>query len=182
MGSIFQAPQTLSASGYEQPPAGGGFLVPMRPNIADFLSFIYGTVGILSTQLPYTSIYPQYALDQALGLVLEVSPRVAIQYTLAAYNCATHILYGITPDQGTWTNANGIKYFEAARSRDGFSLISPSTGLVASSSDEGTSNALATPDFARGLTIDQLDFFKTPWGRAYLSFIQAYGPTIVALT
>lgn len=152
-----------------------GFLLPLQPNIVDFWAFLTNSVQIPASALPPTSPYPQYALSQALQLVLP-SPGGGILYTLAVYNCAAHLVFAITPDQ---TSSN---YFREARSNTGFSLIQPSTGLVVNSSDNGTSAGLAEPKWASRLTVSQLDFFRTPWGRYYLNYNQAYGPNIVAVS
>ena len=105
-----------------------------------------------------------------------------ILYTLAVYNCATHLLFVITPDQA------GQSYFANARGNNsstippGFALNVPSTGIVVSTFDQGTGTTLTAPQWADGLTIGQLDFYRTPWGRSYLSFAQSFGPTIVGLS
>ncbi|OZA90584.1 MAG: hypothetical protein B7X56_02395 [Burkholderiales bacterium 34-67-9] len=99
-----------------------------------------------------------------------------ILYTLAVYNGATHILFSITPDQP------GITYFAAARAADGYGLVIPSTGLTSGASDQGTSGNLVVPDWAKRLTVQQLNFFKTDWGRVFLEWNQSYGPTIWGLT
>jgi len=177
-GSLFQAPQTITAVGAEQP-SNGGFLFPQTPNIVDFLEFLANSVQIPAAALPASSPWPQYALTQAVALVL-LPPALpaAILYVLACYNCATHLLFTICPDQ------NGQNYFATARGAGttGFGLIQPSTGLVISTSDQGTSASLAEPKWAPGLTVSQLGFYKTPYGREYLAWNQSYGPTIVALS
>ncbi|MHB2029721.1 MAG: hypothetical protein ACYCPT_13030 [Acidimicrobiales bacterium] len=177
-GEVFQAPQTANGTAVESA-ANGGFLFPTTPNLVDFLTFLANSVQIPSTALPTSSPWPGYALNQAIGLVLQppLIP-VPVMYCLACYNCATHILFVITPDQP------GINYFSNARSSSstGFRLIQPSSGLVLSTSDETTSTTNIAPKWAAGLTAGQLDFYKTPWGREYLSWNQSYGPSIVGLT
>jgi hypothetical protein len=171
------------------------FVNPTTPNLADFLTFLADTVQIPVAALPANSPYPGYALNQAIALVLNPSgamfPGVTfppgagypgVMYSLACYNCATHLLFVITPDQ------DGQTYFKNARGNNsssdppGFGLNAPSTGLVVSSSDQGTSAGLAEPKWAKGLTVSQLGYYKTPWGREYLSWQQSYGPTIVGLS
>ena len=151
------------------------FANPTTPNLADFNLFLTDQVGISSTVLPSTSPYPGYALDQAIDLV-PCLPPAGILYTLAAYNGATHILFAITPDQ------EGQTFFATMRSAAGYGLVLPSTGLVVTTFDQGTGATLAQPKWADGLTIDQLDFFKSPYGRYYLAYLQKSGPTIVGLT
>jgi len=160
------------------------FITPDTPNLVDFLSFLNESVQIPVSALPVDSPYPEYALKQAIALVLNPPGAIypGVMYSLACYNCATHLVFLITPDQ------NGQSFFLNARGNNssatppGFGLNAPSTGLVVSSSDNGTSAGLAQPEWAKGLTVSDLGFFKTPWGRAYLSWNQSYGSTIVALS
>jgi hypothetical protein len=160
------------------------FATPTNPNLADFVVFLNTSVQIPVVALPVNSPWPGYAFTQAMALVPCYAGVPGIMYSLAVYNCATALLFLITPDQV------GQTYFTSARSNaapqggqpGGFALIQPSAGLVASTSDETTSTTLANPDWVKGLTIGQLQFAKTPWGREYLSFIQSYGPTIWGLT
>ncbi len=162
-----------------------GFVNPNQPNLPDFLDFLSTSVQIPSVALPDDSPFPGYALAQAIELVLQPPspwtrspPSGGILYTLAVYNCATHILFVITPDQ------EGQTYFATMRgpAPGGFNLNAPSSGIVVSSSDNGSAATLAQPTWGAGLTVTQLGFFKTPWGREYLGFIQSYGPSIVGLT
>lgn len=171
-----QAPQTGKVLGYESP-SNGGFLFPNTPNIVDFLDYLAVTVQIPSQALPATSPWPQYCLTQAIGMVL--APPVAagvpgVSYSLTVYNCATHLLFTVTPDVAgqnwftNWRQANAI--------------LKPSTGLVAATSDESTSATLSSPDWTKRMTVGQLGFYKTPWGRAYLDWQMSYGPNIVGVT
>ena len=159
------------------------FATPDSPNLSDFLLFL-GTVQIPVAALPANSAWPGYAFTQAQALVPCDAGIPGITFSLATYNCATHQLFLITPDQ------TGQTYFASARSNaapqggqpGGFALIQPSSGLVASTSDESTSTTLANPDWVKGMTITQLGFAKTPWGREYLGYLQSYGSTIWGLT
>jgi hypothetical protein len=154
------------------------FATPNSPNLPDFLIFL-GTVQIPAAALPANSPWPGYALNQAIALVPCYPGIPGIISTLAVYNCATHLVFLMTPDQV------GQTYFQTARSNDatsGYNLIAPSTGLVVASSDEGSSVTLTAPEWAKGLTIGQLGYMKTPWGREYLDYIQSAGPTIWGLT
>jgi hypothetical protein len=191
-GASSQSPQTASGVGTETPQV--GFLWPQRPNIIDFTWWLQTNVSIPEAALPTSSPYPQYALWQALELVLcdrglpygatyvDCSVPVprnlwgGISYTLATYNCATHLLLGIAPDMP------GQNFFTAARSNSGFNIVNPSTGLVAAASDVTTSSTLTPPKWASGLTVSQLGFMKTPYGREYLAYNQAYGPTVWGVT
>jgi hypothetical protein len=163
-----------------------GFVNPTTPNLPDFLTFLATSVQIPNTALPADSPWPGYALDAAVGLVLMPPcglPTVpGVLYSLACYNCATHILLGITPDQPGQTFFADIRGNNSSTIPPGLGLNIPTTGLVVSSSDQGSSVGLTAPEWAAGLTVSQLQFYKTPWGREYLSWQQSYGPTIVGLT
>ena len=154
-----------------------GFITPSTPNLTDFLTFLGNTVQIPVQALPAGSPWPGYALDQAIGIVLNppTSPTV-VAYSLACYNCATHLLIAITPDQPAQS------YFTTARGPTGFGIIQPSTGLVVAAGDQGTTGNTQPPTWLSGLTIEDLDFMKTPWGRRFLMWQQAYGPTVWGLS
>lgn len=159
------------------------FATPTTPNLADFLLFLADSVQIPAAALPGSSPYPGYAFDQAVDLVLNPPTGIAgILYTLAVYNCATHLLLTITPDQPGQTFFADVRGNNNATIPPGLALNVPATGIVVSTSDETTSVTQAKPVWAEGLTIGQLGFLKTPWGRAYLDYQQSYGPSIVGLT
>jgi len=153
-----------------------GFANPNTPNLPDYLVFLNTQVQIPKTALPSDSPWPGWVFYQAQQLVLQNPMPIGIWYSLAVYNCATHLLFMTAPDQP------GQTYFADARSSTGYSLITPSTGLVLSSNDQGTGASLIAPKWGDGLTVQQLDMYKTPWGRWYLTYAQSYGPTIVALS
>ena len=140
---------------------------PNSPNLPDFILFAQNSMGIDPLYLPSTSPFFGYAFNQAMAVVNNLPANVGIEYTLAVYNCAGHILIKIAPDQ------TGRTYFQDARKTYGMLLLS--AGVVQSASDESTSESLAVPDAVRQLTIGDLQFLKTPWGRDYLSYAQDFG-------
>lgn len=113
------------------------------------------------------SPFPGYAFNRAMGLTIRAPHCGGSDYTLAVYNCAGHVQLTITPDQP------GRTYF-ADRCKL-YGLDKPSGGLVSGASDNGTSSTLAVPDALQQLTIGDLMFFKSPWGREYLSYAQDFG-------
>ncbi len=167
-----QAAQAASVVAAETPT--NGFLWPNQPNIIDFTWWLQTNVAIPAAALPASSPYPQYALWQALQLVLCIPGVAGISYTLAVYNCGTALLFAIAPD------VPGSNFFTDKRAE--FNLINPSTGLVSSASDESTSSTLTPPKWVSGLTPGQLDLMKTPWGRFYLDYQSKYGPTVWGLS
>lgn len=137
------------------------------PTPAGFLSFLRDMVGIAPADLPDAS--PVIAMAYALAIDL-VNPQAAIApviYDLMVYNLATHTLICMAPDNGTST------YFSNARTKLGLGNFM--AGLISSSSDQGTSQALAIPDFIKGLSLADLQYLKTPWGRFYLEYAQRFG-------
>ena len=129
-----------------------------------------------------------YAFNQAQGLVLQpgrpwwwnnTQPAGGgIDYTLAVYNCAGHIQIRITPDQVIGNINRG--FFQGQRKEYG--LLNLSAGLVQSSSNVDTSSVFAVSDLMKQLTLTDLDFIRTPWGRAFMQFQQDYGPTVWGLS
>jgi hypothetical protein len=118
-----------------------------------------------------------YAFDQATALVLNVG-ALGVAYTLAVYNCAAHIQIRITPDQaGRESDPNSFTTM-----RKSFNLLLQSVGVVQATSDAGTSTTIAVSDALKQLTLTDLGFMKTPWGREYLSFAQDYGPSVWGLS
>lgn len=140
---------------------------PSAPNIADFLLFIGNSMQIPTSALPANSPWPQYALNRALDLVLNIPTVNALEYVIACYMCAGHILLRITPDQA------GQTYFATAR--QSFGLLQFIPGAISTASDQGTSDSLVVPDQFKNLTVGDLNFLATPYGREYLSYAQDFG-------
>jgi hypothetical protein len=145
---------------------------PDTPNLSDYTLFLQDAVGINVAYLPADSPFISYAFNRALGLVINLpGANSGIMYTLAVYNCAAHIQLMITPDQVV----DGVSYDFFKKKRNDFDLLHPVVGLVASSSDEGTSTTNAVPDALRQLTISDLGFMRTVWGREFMAFNQDFG-------
>lgn len=152
---------------------------PNTPNVADYTLFLQNNVGINSTYLPTNSPFITYAFNAAVRQVINIPTSLAgVDYTLAVYNCAAHIQLAITPDQVV----NNVSYTFFQQQRKAYDLLLPVVGLVSSSSDEGTSVTNAVPDTLKQLSIDDLGFMRTPWGRFYLGFAQDFGPTVWGLS
>jgi len=73
-----------------------------------------------------------------------------------------------------------LSFFSQLRQQ--FNLLGFVPGVVTETHDETTGTTLTVPDFFRNLTLDDLDFIKTPWGRAYKAYEQKAGPTVIGLT
>jgi len=95
-------------------------------------------------------------------------------YVLAVYNFAADRLVNYAPDQ------TGQTYFTNLRST--LNLNTLSVGVVASTSDNGTSVTMLNPDQLKGLMLSDLQALKTPWGRQYVQIAQKFGTTLWGLT
>jgi hypothetical protein len=154
--------------------SGQAWTDPNTPNLADFTSFIYNNVGVPVAALPLGSQWPGFAFTQTMAMVSFYPTVTPIEYVLAVYNCGAHILLRITPDQV------GQTFFADARKT--FKVLSPETGIIQSSSDEGTSNSFAVGQGMQNLTIGDLNFYTTPYGREYLAYAMDGGPGLWGLT
>lgn len=135
---------------------------------AGFLSFVRGVMGITTTQLPDNSSAISDAYAVSIDTVnLYIGAISTTFYNLAVYNLGGDYLLNWAPDQ---TGQTFFADYRKANNMNGFTA-----GVVASSADEGTSNALLVPDAFKGLTISDLQELKTPYGRAYLGIAQKWG-------
>ena len=140
---------------------------PNTPNLPDYTLFVQDAMGISVLYLPSNSPFLQWTLDKALALVIQIPCASGADYTLAVYNCAGHLLLETAQDQP------GRDYFEKTREKLG--LLQFAAGVVVSTSDQSTSTAFATPDALKELTISDLGFMRTLYGRAYLAYNQDFG-------
>jgi len=156
-----------------------GFLTPTTPNVTDYLTFIRSGLGIGPVFLPDDSFWITATFNLAIGTVNLALTNATVgtngpYYTLSVYNFAADRLLNFALDQP------GQSYFKDTRAALG--LNSFAAGLVAASGDQGTSQTLEVIEAAKRMTITDLAMMKTPYGRAYLDFAQAYGSTIWGLT
>lgn len=171
--TVASPPAVSGATGfnvYAAPASGAEALqTPAPVTIGAACSLIQLASGTAAPPLVNTSgsPFPGYALNDAIDRVISVPGVSAVGYTMACYNCAAHILLGILPAQ------EGTPIIPEARKRLGYR--SGNFGVVASAGDQGTSESLAIPDALKQLTLDDLQFIQTPWGRAYVAWNQAFG-------
>lgn len=156
-----------------------GFVTPTTPNVTDYLTFIRNGLGIGPAFLPDDSLWVTTTFNMAMATVNLTLTAATVgtsgpYYTLAVYNFAADRLLNFALDQP------GQSYFKDKRAALG--LNSFAAGLVAASGDQGTSQTLEVIEAVKRMTITDLSMMKTPYGRAYLDFAQAYGPTIWGLT
>lgn len=160
-----------------------------RPSIAGFLDFIRNVMAINDTILPDTSPVISMALSVALAIVnpalnavgytpgIEGTVPVSI-YTLAVYNLAGDNLINYAPDLGSPPPVylDGLPFF--AYMRQQFNTSGFVSGVIQSAADESTSESMVVMEAAKNFTFANLQNMKTPWGRTYLGFAQAYGDIV----
>lgn len=151
------------------------FTNPSAPNVADYTTFLRIECGIDAIFLPDNSIWITTSLAVAIAIVndalLVTEPPI---YTLSCYNLGADRLINFAQDEP------GKTYFTDLR-RD-LKINAFTAGVVQSSGDQGTSQSLQVPDWAKGLTLLDLQSLKTPWGRNYLAFAQSYGSNLWGLS
>lgn len=137
------------------------------PTFPGFLTFVRGTMGISTTVLPDSApvLEDSYALAlETVNLAIRISP---LNYIKAVYNFAGDAVINEAPDQTDST------FFADLRTK--WNILDPISGVVASSGDVSTNQSLTVPEQFSTLTLADLQQFKTPYGRAYLSIAQKYG-------
>jgi hypothetical protein len=149
-----------------------GALAPWQtqttPNVTDLYTFLQTIVQVPSGALPSNSPYLSWALSYAEEKTLLVLYAIGQDYyCFAVYLLATSFLINWCPDQP------GQQFFTTLRSQ--WDLTGFVGGTVQSSADESTSESLLAPDFLKGLTIDQLQALKDPYGRQWLGMQQSLG-------
>ena len=147
------------------------------PTLAGFIAFAQNVMGISSGVLDPSSPYYGYALAAALAFVNPALASVCAPtvpgvtswtiYELATYNLAGDRLINYAQDTPPST------YFATQRANFKINAFAP--GVVAASSDEGSSTTLNVLDAMKGLTIGQLQNLKTPYGQEYLAIAQSVG-------
>lgn len=97
---------------------------------------------------------------------------------------STQLVYALAPNPGIATTSAASTVSEQFffKARQGFKLAAFFPGVVASAADNGTSAGIDNPDFMSGLTLNDLQLLKTPYGRTYLAIAQRWGPSVWGLT
>lgn len=145
----------------------------MQPTLAGFLTFIRDVMGIDTTVLPDNAPVIAIAYNMAVALAnpafncIPCDPSTPSIYALMVYNLAGDNLVNFAQDQ------TGQTFF--ADLRKSLNLNGFVGGVISSSADESTSEAMVVPDAVKGFTMANLQSLKTPWGRQYMSFAQSYG-------
>lgn len=148
------------------------------PTEAGFSEWVYGVMGVPVMYLPTSSPSIGYAYNTAYATVnpsFQCVPGPI--YLQMVYNLAGHLLATWAPDVPglTYITIENVPYgfFQYIRKQN--NMLGFTTGIVSSSSDEGTSASMVVPHQAENLTIGQLQLTTTVWGRTYLGYAQDYG-------
>jgi hypothetical protein len=139
----------------------------MKPTLAGFILFVRNVMQIPSGILPDNATVISSSYDYAIATVNQLLLTVELAYQNAVYNLAGDILINFGQDITPSTVFADI--------RTAYKINSFVPGFVSSTSDNGTSTSLETPDFFRELTLSDLQLMKTPYGRAYLAIAQKAG-------
>lgn len=154
------------------------------PTLTGFVAFIRSSMGITTTVLPDGSFWITAAYNVAIGIVNRALSAVCIDpctgmtiYALAVYNLAASNLLNFAQDLPGAAIVPGsdpaAPFFAYTRAK--WNMTSFVSGVVSSTSDEGTSMSLVVPEQLAQLTIANLQQLKDPYGRVYLGFAQDYG-------
>lgn len=149
------------------------------PTYSGFLSWVRGVMGVPVQALADDSPSLTLALNVATLIVNRAFIRTGM-YALMCYNLGGDNLVNYAPDVGDppffYPGPPPTKQPYWAYLRRKYNTFGFVTGVVTASSDESTSQTLATPEQYEGWTLANLQNSKTPWGRAYLGLAAAYGP------
>lgn len=154
--------------------SGSIYANPGCPSQADYLVFIRTEMAIAPIYLPDDSVWISASYNMAKNNVycwLLVNPPM---YTRAVYNYAADRLMRIAVDM------QGQDYF--ADHRKALGIHGFSAGVIQSSSDSGSSQSMAVPEWSKLMTITDIEMSRTFYGRTYLGLAQESGNTIWGLT
>lgn len=162
----------------------------LPPTLSGYTTFIRNVMAIpidvLPDDAPVVGDSFQAALDWVnpnLALVPSGSPSFPTIYARAVYNLAGDRLVNYAQDAPGAPNVEGAELPYFANLRATMKLGAFVAGAVSGTSDEGTSVSIAVPTaIAEGMTFDNLQNMKTPWGRTYLGIAQSFGPSVWGLT
>jgi hypothetical protein len=139
----------------------------MKPTLDGFILFVRNVMQIPSAILPDNNPVISASYEYSKATVNNLLVIAELAYTQAIYNLAGDILINYGEDVTPSTVFADI--------RTAYKINSFVPGMVSSTSDNGTSTSLITPDFFQNLTLSDLQLMKTPYGRAYLAIAQKAG-------
>ena len=147
------------------------------PSLAGFQTFIVNTMGISNAILdpndPVICMAFTVAMDVVNNVLACISPDI---YTLAVYNLGGSNIINFAQDQVGAPNylSSNLPFFAYMRQK--WNISGNVSGTIQSASDVSTSETMVVPDYAKDLSMYELQLMKDPFGRRYLSFAQMFGP------
>jgi hypothetical protein len=147
------------------------------PTVAGFTTFVESVMGCPTADIP-SSDQLQQALDYAAQWVPDflstlaggpaLSANTNNYYVDTVYNWAGSLLIQFQPD------ASGQTFWSKARTT--FAVTNWVPGAIQSTSDEGTSQAMALGDGMKNLGFAEMQRAKDPYGRHCMEILQSIGP------
>lgn len=152
--------------------------MPPYPTLPGFLVFIRNQMGISTTILPDSDPVILMAYEVAREMVNCAIRQVScLIYTLAVYNLAGSNVIEFAHDQpgaptipGSDPPAPFFAYYRRLWNVNDFV-----SGVVQSSNDNGTGQSMVIQEAMNNVTLADLQYLKTPYGRTYLGYAQQYG-------
>lgn len=146
-------------------------------------SWTYGSITV-TTPANTIIVGDQVLISGVSPIQYSAVPEGQRAVTVYSVLSTTQFQYLLAPNPGPaiiGPNAAVTEQFFATARRN-FKLTDFSPGIVTSANDLSTGVGLLNQGFFSGLTLENLQLAKTPWGRTYMSIAQNYGPTIWGLT
>lgn len=150
------------------------FLIEIAPdqNAVATGSFDSGTMSV--TDVGSGTILPSQVIQ---GLTAGEAPLTVMSYgTGTGGNGDYAVSLDSTISSATFTLAG--TYFAKLRgpAPGGFALNSLIPGVVVAAGDQGTSGSFVVPESLKNLTVNDLQFLQTPYGRNFIGYCQDFGP------
>lgn len=151
------------------------FVAPSTPNLADYTTWLYTQAGIPEEVLPADSVWIPITFDMAKHQInWELSYAAGNLFPLVFYNLAGDRLINFAQDIA------GQEFFAGQRAK--YRIHEPAVGVVSSGGDGGTSMGLVNPEQLKQMTWTELQMLKTPFGRYYMGYAMASGPTLFGMS
>jgi hypothetical protein len=163
------------------------------PTPTGYFEFVRKYMGIPAAALPDDSFWIPATYNLSLDVVnifLSQAPQVGSasypnQYALAIYNYGGDRIINFATDDpiNPYMYPKVIPptpYFEYLRTK--FKIDTFASGLITYAGDVTTTASFQVPDWAKAMSVADLQTLKTPWGRTYMGIASQYGPTIVDIT
>lgn len=147
------------------------------PNQDGFTAFLNNTLptipdgGVVLPSMDVRDTALCEALETVNDYICMVAPR---QYVEAVYNLAADRAVYLANDAPNQT------YFKDLR--ESFRTSSPSLGVVSSASNQATSMGQINPKTLQELTLAELQYLKSPYGRRYIQIAQTYGDALFGVS